>query len=233
MDCPNQWKNRRPFAALGAVALAGVLSVPMHAAAATWSGGPAVAVRYFDGSGPNSQMGKGLADMLVTDLVALTNNAGAPYKDCNMAVVEWEKRGEVQKELDLQKSPYVDPATRVEKNWIDPQYFVEGNVATDANAIAWSLQVRDARTGSIVATDDGMAAGDDVLKSSEGIARRLIQKLCRKGKDYSGRPIAGPAPAAPPPAPSPPPPAAKPAADKSPVEDAVNALKGLKGLFGK
>ena len=231
MGTSDQGGKRGAFGALGAVALAGILNAAGNAPAAPYTAGPAVAVRYFDGSGPNSHMGKGLADMVVTDLVALTNNAGAPYKDCNMAVVEWEKRGEIQKELDLQKSPYVDPATRVEKNWIDPQYFVEGNVATDSNAIAWSLQVRDAKTGSIVATDDGM--GEDYIKASEGIARRFVEKLCRKGKDYSGRPIARPAPAAPPPAAAAPQPAARPAAEKSPVEDAVNALKGLKGLFGK
>ena len=180
-----------------------------------------MAVRYFQGSGPYAYMGKGLADMVVTDLVS-----SAP-PECKMAVVEWEKRAEIQKEIDLQQRPEFDPSTRVEKNWIDPQYFVEGSVRSTESSMSWSLQLRDIKSGRVVAKDDGNVSDNDMIDASEGIARRLIDKLCRQGRDYSGRPLAGSPspPAAPKPAPE------KPASD--PSNDVMNAIKGLKGLFGK
>lgn len=204
-----------------AVILALVLSPLAHAV--EWTAGPAVAIVPFKGSGPHAHMGKGLADMVITDTVAL-----AP-PDCQLVVVEWEKRALVQAEIERQQGPEFDPASRVQPGrMIDPRFFVEGSVGTNEAGITWSLQVRDSKTGRIVSKDDGSAEGDAILTSaSDGIARRLIQKLCRQGKDYSGRPLAGSPspPAAPKPAPE------KPASD--PSNDVMNAIKGLKGLFGK
>jgi len=226
MDRPDGTENRRLNARCVALAAAAMLGLPAGVAGMEWTAGPAVAVRYFSGSGPYAEMGKGLADMVVTDLVTLTDRDRGPYKDCNMAVVEWEKRAEIQKEIDLSQSPHADPSTRLEKNWVDPQYFVEGSVRSTENSMSWSLQLRDARSGRIVAKDDGTVSDNDMIAASEGIARRVVEKLCRQGKDYSGRPLGPPPPA----------PAAKPAPDKpasNPANGVMDALKGLKGLFGK
>lgn len=215
------------------VVITGLLSVvppglmAPQARAVEYTAGPAVAIVPFKGSGPYAYMGKGLADMVITDVVAK-----APEK-CKLVVVEWEKRDLVKGEIERQQGPEFDPNTRVQPGrMIDPRYFFEGAVTTTSSSISWSLQLRDSKTGKIVSKDDGtmLEGGDEATRVSEAIAQRLINSLCRQGKDYSGRPVAS----SPPPTPS----AAKPAPAPAPPpsessNDVLNAIKGLKGLFGK
>jgi TolB-like protein len=207
--------------------------------AVEYTEGPAVAIVPFKGSGPEAQMGKGLADMVVTDVVQLAPPA------CKLVVVEWEKRALVEAEIKLQQRPEFDPATRAKPGkLIDPRYFLEGSVGASSSEVGWSLQLRDSKTNRIVARESGQTkrdalSNDDLLKISERIARRVIASLCSTGADYSGRRTASPAPPPPPPAPAsvqgppPVPQAPPPPSPSQDVQDAVNTMNKLRGLFGR
>jgi hypothetical protein len=124
-----------------------------------------VAVRYLSATGPQSFLGRGLSNMLVTDLFG---------SSCYI-LVEWEQRELLRQELRLQQSKWVDPSTRVTPHFIQPRYFVEGSLATTASTASWSIRVREIATGRIVATDSGRAA--NLIAASPGIGKRLREQL--------------------------------------------------------
>jgi hypothetical protein len=135
--------------------------------------GVAVAVKYFTATGPHTQLGKGLADMLITDLV---NTKGA----CNVTVVEWEKRALVEAEIELQYTADFDPGSRVKRgSLINPDAFVTGSVATSEKINSWTLELVEAKTGSVIGGDKGSAKDVEILKVTTDIAQRLIDQLCR------------------------------------------------------
>jgi hypothetical protein len=101
--------------------------------------------------------------------------------------VEWEDRALLQAEIDLQNTAFVDPATRVQKRWIDPDVFVEGTVTTGAGGSgAWSIRMRDAKTGAIVGGDDGsFPAGGDWFEAERQIADKLLDQICGGSYDVT------------------------------------------------
>lgn len=132
------------------------------------AGQPAVAVKYFTGTGPNAYLGKGLSTIIVTGLVG-----GRCY-----VVVEWERRADILAELRFQQSKYVDPSTRLTPRLIQPTIFVEGSVSTTASSTSWSIRMRDVATGRIIGSDSGSAgAGADVFDAIDAAARRLREQL--------------------------------------------------------
>ncbi|OGW59986.1 MAG: hypothetical protein A2V83_07710 [Nitrospirae bacterium RBG_16_64_22] len=179
---------------LGALIVLGATLLPTAALAQ-----PAIGVNAFRGTGPNSQMGKGLADMLISDLV---NNK--TFQKCHGTVVEMMKRDLVLKELKLcREHPDEFDQSRClrEGMLIDPTAVVDGTVVTTEHSITWSLQMRDPATGKVIGGSKGSASGDDVFKASEKIAEQLARQACREGMDYTSTPRT------PPGAPNPPAPA--------------------------
>lgn len=217
-------------------ALASLVGILMPAHADEYTAGPAVAVRYFEYSGTDDLAiyRKGLTELIVTDLVQLTSEPNSRFGDCKLAVVEWEKRDLIQKELDFQQSRYVDPSSRVEKHWIDPHYFIEGKLTGTADTLEWTLQLRDARSGNVVAIDKGSIPASQALDVSGGIADRFACSLCRKGRDYTGKPqpFAGCTPALPADAPLREDEEPSPRDVVNDVKKAVDKVKSLKGLWG-
>jgi hypothetical protein len=138
---------------------------------------PAVAVTRFSATGPNSQAGRGLSQMLQTELV--NSHSG----DCEPTVVEWEHRGDLQDEIDLANSTIADPSSRIPRgHFIDPAVFVRGSVATTSSSTSWSIQLVDAHTGNVLGEDTGTAAGAAIFDAPADIAQRLADQLC--GGDY-------------------------------------------------
>jgi TolB-like protein len=133
---------------------------------------PRVAVLYFDinSTDPEHQvLKKGLCEMLITDL------AGDPA----LTVVERTRLEEVIAELDLQRSPKVDPATaqRVGK-LLGAQYLVMGSITV--------LQKVGGRVdGKVIAVETGKVAGSsgqaikdgDVFDAESRLAQKLGQLL--------------------------------------------------------
>lgn len=152
-------------------------------AAVAAGGPPAVAVRYFTGSGPFAILGKGLADMIVTDLVG---------SRCYV-VVEWERRDLLLAEIRLQQSRWVDPSTRVTPRWIQPTIFVEGSVSTTESSVSWNIRMREIASGRIIGSDRGTAGAgasffDAELALAKRLRKQLEQELCgRFTGQFSGR----------------------------------------------
>ncbi len=138
--------------------------------------GPAVAVKWFSGSGPEAVLGRGLADMLATDFVSRGE------EKCGLRVVEWNHRDLIQQELDLQEKyeEYFDPSTVVKKNWVEPTVFVQGSVTTTDAWISWNIQMVDAKTGKTIGGDSSRvpADGDAFFDAESTLTDRLLDQLC-------------------------------------------------------
>ena len=129
-------------------------------------GKPAVAVKAFTGSGPHAYIGRGLANIVVTELAA---------SPC-IVVIEWMRRADLLAEIRLQQSKYVDPSTRITPRLIPPEIFVEGSVATTATSISWNVRLRDIRSGRVIGSVRG-SAGADFFDRAEELGRRLRDLL--------------------------------------------------------
>jgi hypothetical protein len=187
----------------------------------------AVAVRPFTGIGPYSQLGKGLTNMLISDLFPL-------LEECGVKIVEWEHRADVIKEIELSQNPAFDPAHRLRKGlMIEPTVFADGVVTTTDTTVSWTIDLRDAETGRRIGGHKGSVPADEWLESEKKIAQSLARQLCRQGLDFSSPPVASQQP---PPtdasAPAPAPASKGPDVHKQ-VDDVVNTLRNLKGLFGR
>ena len=135
-----------------------------------------VGVRAFTGSGPNAQLGRGLAEMVITELT--TARSG----DCEADQVELIRRQDILKEIALANSNLVAPGSRIPAgHLVDPTYVVQGTVDTTSTTTSWDLQIVDAQ-GNSIGGDSGTANGLDILDAAEGIAQRLLDQLC--GSDY-------------------------------------------------
>ncbi len=134
---------------------------------------PAVAFKAFSATGPNPQLGKGLSDMICTDLVSIETA-------CKLVVVEWEHRAEIVEEIELSNSPAFDPATRIPRgHLIDPDVFVTGIVTTTKTDTTWKIQLRNAKTDAVIGSDTGNAKGTAILEVSSDIAQRLAGQVCQ------------------------------------------------------
>jgi len=145
-------------------------------ATAEGSGGPVIAVKGFDGSGPFAQMGRGLSSMLQTDLAGRVDG-------CDGQEVEWEHRDLLQQEIDLQHQhpELFDPSTLVSQHWLAPTVFVQGKVGTDAGGgMSWDIALVDAQTGATIGGDHGSTPAGGAFTASESIADRLLDQLCPK-----------------------------------------------------
>ena len=134
-------------------------------------------VRAFTATGPNTQLGRGLAEMLVSEL------ANTSSGDCEPEQVEVIRRGDVLRELALANSGQVAPGSRIPAgNLVDAAYYIQGTVDTTATTTSWSLEIVDATTGNAIGGDSGTANGADIFNAPGGIAQRLVDQLC--GSDY-------------------------------------------------
>jgi TolB-like protein len=131
-----------------------------------YQGKPAVAVTELEGSGPHAYFGRGVSNMLMTDL------ATSPC----IVLVEWLRRAEVIAEIRRQQSAAFDPSTAVRPGrLIQPDIFVEGSVATTQSSVTVSVRLRDARTGRVIGS--ARASGSDGFAVEEQIASQLRDLL--------------------------------------------------------
>jgi len=138
---------------------------------------PAIWVKRFDTSQVSAEwrvMGKGMADMLITDLVAL-EPPGCPT---GPAVVERERLDEVIAEIQLSNSPAADPSTAIpEGHLIEHNMIITGRLRTDGDTIFGDAQVQDLRSGRTFTTT-ASAAKDDVFEMERKLAANLGQIIC-------------------------------------------------------
>lgn len=139
-----------------------------------------IGVAYFSANGSVEVYGKGLAQMLDTDLVQQVGSDGK-FASCGAVVIEVHHRDEILKELELSKSPYVDPATRLTQGrLLDATYMIEGSVQPDgADGMSWQIQMREVATGRIVARDSASIKLDKLVDASGQIVERLLNQICK------------------------------------------------------
>jgi len=105
---------------------------------------PAVWVKHFEVSGPSelSALRKGLADMLITDLMGIKAKCGG-------VIVEREKLGFLIAEQKLSQSPAGDPSTRIPSNrMIGHNREVTGSLTVTGGTATLTVFVKNTVTGS-------------------------------------------------------------------------------------
>lgn len=159
--------------------------------------GEAIAVKFFDVSGGSEiqVLRKGMADMLITDLVSSS--------ECEFSVVEWEHRDLIEKEIALSQTEYIDPATRIEPgHLIDPEIFVRGRVEERPGTpkrIALVAWLEDAKTGAKVSGEVSVVELYEAFFSAEERLAKLILRdlICARANRVvtaAGEPLGPPPP---------------------------------------
>jgi hypothetical protein len=138
-----------------------------------------VGVMTFTGAAPFQNAG--LADMVVTDLVPLSD--GPP---CAFSVIEMQHRDDIIKEIKLQQTEFFDPASRIKPgHLLQPNLVVNGSLTlSGGGALGYVLRVVNARNGRVKGTVVGTISQGDWLTASAGIARRLADVICQPDDDY-------------------------------------------------
>ena len=151
-------------------------------------GSVAIEIPPFTGAtGDLSVMNRGMSNMLITDVV---NGAG---DDCNAAVIEVEHRDDILKELEFQQSPYVDPATRVQRNFIIGDVEVKGTLKNRRvplpapQKLDYDVRLIDKKTGKEVGRVQGSMDASDVFAGEQALAKQLNEELCKLSDVYEVR----------------------------------------------
>lgn len=161
-----------PCAALAlavVVACSLVLGSPTEARAESKT---TLAVLYFDYNGSSEELGflrKGLAQMLVTDLVDIPG----------ISVVERMKLEEILKELDLNKTRRIDrrSALRIGK-LLGARYLVAGSYTVYKETMILSLRIFDVETGEIViGRQNYKGTFDEFFELEQKVAARLRELI--------------------------------------------------------
>lgn len=104
-------------------------------------------------------------------------------------------------ELDLQQSPYVDPSTRVRRNWVLPDVKVKGRLANRPGALAYVVTIVDARTGAARGSLSGdLRLTDRFFDQVTALGARIMDRVCHPPAPPQQATPAVPTPPAPPPA---------------------------------
>ncbi|HEU5175056.1 MAG TPA: CsgG/HfaB family protein [Gemmatimonadaceae bacterium] len=150
-------------------------ALPMTAqSAASQDTRPTVAVLYFDNNSIGRDaadyagMGKGVADLLITDLSAAAN----------VRVVERERIEALLQEQNLAKQGQIDPATAVRLGRIlGARHMISGGFMSTGDRMVLTARAFDVETGQIVNTQKVSQAGDDVLALIGELSTRLTTSL--------------------------------------------------------
>ncbi len=122
----------------------------------------------------------GIDDLLITDVVQ-------DARECGISVLEVEHRAEIIKELEFQQSIYVDPSTRVTRNFILGDVEVLGTTAdvpgSPGDGLV-NLRIVDKRTGAELGTLSQVVDGNAVFQSIEKLSAKLNEELCKLTDAY-------------------------------------------------
>ena len=131
----------------------------------------------FTGGAPYQN--RGLASMVVTDLVQL--DEGPP---CAFTVLELQHREEILREIRLQQTEFFDPASRVQPgHLLQPNLVVSGSlVSHGGDDVSYALTV--VKNGKVKGTVSGRIGADGWLTASGGIARQLAKIICEPDDMY-------------------------------------------------
>ncbi len=147
--------------------LALALALPAAAAASV----PTLAVTNFDNHTSEARfdpLGHGLADMLITDLSAVSG----------LQVVERGRLAELMKELELQSSSFVDPSTAVEVGkGLGAQYVLTGAFAAVDPSMRIDARIVNVATGEVVQADSVTGAAAEFFLLEKELATQIVGRL--------------------------------------------------------
>jgi len=164
--------------------------------------GEAIAIEPFlvvGGDASLAGIGKGMGVMQGTELLT------KPL--CAYTIVEWSRRAEIEREIALSQTEYIDPATKIEEgHLIDPEIIVKGRVEDRPGTpgrvamIAWLV---DAKTGARLSGDVSSVMLDDAVFANVRRLGQLIMRdlICARAKKPAPVTTTPAAPAPPPPSP--------------------------------
>lgn len=142
---------------------------------------PSLAVLYFDNNTKNDDlevMRKGLADMMVTDLVAWDG----------VTVVERDKFEAVVSELKLQRTKYFDQATAVKiGKFLEAKYLLTGSMTISGDKLILDARLLDAAKSQVVVTARADGTKDDVFPIEQQLVERIAAGIDLKLSNESGR----------------------------------------------
>lgn len=161
----------------GLTAAFAALSVIAAACEAAATSRAAVGVDYFTHDGQRSELGTGLSGMSDTILSQLL--ADPANKDCALDQVEIRRTEERRRELELGRSPLIDPRSRVTDRTIAPTHVITGSVLPGVDGGSYAINLVDARTSQIIGSVSGRGTGIAGLESAlrESLTE-LLEKLC-------------------------------------------------------
>lgn len=138
----------------------------------------AVEIPAFTGAtGELSVLNKGMAAMLITDVV----QAG---EECGVDVLEVEHRDAILKELELQKSPYFDQSTAVKRNFVLGDVEIKGTLSAAGSKLGYDVRLVDKRTGAELGRIQGSMDADDAFVGEQQLAKQLNDELCKLSDVY-------------------------------------------------
>jgi TolB-like protein len=154
------------------VVLAVVASAPAAAApAGTATSRATVTVLYFDndtGDASLAYLGKGLADMMITDLSAVAS----------IQVVERDKLEALLKELKLQRSKYFDPRTAQQiGKGVGARFAVAGSFTSLAPVMRIDVRVIEIASGRVVKTSRAIGKKDQFFELQTQLVAQLVDGL--------------------------------------------------------
>jgi hypothetical protein len=131
--------------------------------------------RFTGATGDLGVMNRGLADLLQTDL------SSTPCRTALVATAS--DRAVIEGELGFQRSRYVDPSTRVVRNFVTPDIVVRGRLQTRGTDLVYTLVLVDRRTGRTLETLSS-ALRSDYFAAAQQLAARLARRLCTYGEVF-------------------------------------------------
>jgi hypothetical protein len=153
---------------------------------------PAVWVQHFAVSGPAEASGlrKGIADMLINDLIPPVK------KKCDGVLVEREHLDLIIAEQRLSQSHYADPSQRIPSgHLIGHNRTVSGTLTISGATATLTVTVTNTTTGvQRSVTHTGSAAGDGVFDLEKSVVDDVAKLICDPPARYSG-PVSGSIPA--------------------------------------
>jgi hypothetical protein len=120
----------------------------------------------------------GINDLLMNDVFEAHDN-------CGVAILETDRRADIIKELEFQQSPYVDPSTRVTRNFILGDVELRGSISRAAgNKAKVVMTMVDKRTGKSLGARETTLESGRVFDQVEALGKQLAGDLCKLSDVY-------------------------------------------------
>ena len=106
-------------------------------------------------------------------------------QNCGIAILEVDRRADLIKELEFQQSPYVDPSTRVTRNFILGDVELRSSISRAAgNRAKVRTTIVDKRTGKTLGGRETTLSAERWPDQLERLGKQLADDLCKLSDVY-------------------------------------------------